>query len=70
MLKKAAKLISDKYRKKRGELFCKYLYPTEDSKILDLGSEDGRHIAMVVPFRKNVFIKKGLYYCTGLFYMI
>jgi len=30
--------------------------PTEKDKILDLGSEDGKYIASIVPFRENVYI--------------
>jgi len=37
-------------------LFHQYLHPTQQDKILDLGSEDGSSIANIIPFRENVFI--------------
>ena len=37
-------------------MFCRYLRPTEEDKILDLGSEDGSFIAATIPFRENVVI--------------
>lgn len=40
----------------RGDLFLRALTPTEDDQILDLGSEEGDHIAALVPFRDNVTI--------------
>jgi Methyltransferase domain len=43
-------------RSARGELFRKLLSPSEHDAILDLGSEEGDHIAGVVPFRANVTI--------------
>jgi hypothetical protein len=37
-------------------MFLSYLTPREEDKILDLGSEDGAHIAALISFRRNVFI--------------
>ena len=37
-------------------MFHQYLHPTQQDKILDLGSEDGSSIANIIPFRENVFI--------------
>jgi SAM-dependent methyltransferase len=47
---------SESRRHVRGELFLKLLAPTAQDSILDLGSEDGDHIAAIVPFRENVTI--------------
>ena len=43
-------------RRARGDLFRQLLAPTEHDTILDLGAEDGHHIAAVIPFRSNVTI--------------
>ncbi len=43
-------------RRRRAQLFWRYMRPTAGDRILDLGSEDGSHIASIVPFRDNVFI--------------
>jgi len=56
LIKKAEKIFSASSRKRRTKLFYDYFYPSEKHKILDLGSEDGSHIASITPFRKNVFI--------------
>ena len=56
MLAKVVQLFSQRSRAKRAGLFCGYLRPTENDKILDLGSEDGSFIAEIIPFRANVFI--------------
>jgi SAM-dependent methyltransferase len=56
MITKLAKAFSQKSRAKRSAMFLQYLQPTEQDKILDLGSEDGTFIAGIIPFRKNVFI--------------
>jgi len=56
MIQKVARVFSEKCRRKRAALFCRYLRPTEEDKILDLGSEDGSFIAEIIPFRENVFI--------------
>jgi SAM-dependent methyltransferase len=47
---------SESRRRARGELFRTLLAPTAQDSILDLGSEDGRHIAAILPFRDNVTI--------------
>lgn len=56
MITKLVRLFSQKYRAKRAALFRSYLRPTQQDKILDLGSEDGSYIANIIPFRENVFI--------------
>ena len=56
MIKKVAEIFSERCRAKRAVLFHQYLHPTQQDKILDLGSEDGSYIAGIIPFRKNVFI--------------
>jgi Methyltransferase domain len=43
-------------RAKRGRLFREYMSPSSADRILDLGSEDGSHIASIIPFRDNVWI--------------
>lgn len=43
-------------RKKRAKIFNNLFHPTKDDIILDLGGDDGGHIASVVPFRENVTI--------------
>jgi len=53
---KLALSFSERSRQKRAKLFHHWLCPTENSIILDLGSEDGSYIAEIIPFRKNVFI--------------
>jgi SAM-dependent methyltransferase len=56
MIKKLAAIFSEKSRARRAALFHQYLCPTQEDRILDLGSEDGSYIARIIPFRKNVFI--------------
>jgi hypothetical protein len=48
--------LSEQRRASRGAQFCELLQPTADDAILDLGSEEGGHIAAIVPFRENVTI--------------
>lgn len=48
--------ISRRRRGARGELFRELLQPTASDRILDLGSEEGDHIAATIPFRENVTI--------------
>lgn len=48
--------LSHRRRQARGELFRALLAPTEHDRILDLGSEEGDHIAAIIPFRENVTI--------------
>jgi Methyltransferase domain len=47
---------SEGRRLHRGEVFRTMLEPTDRDRILDLGSEEGDHIAAIVPFRENVTI--------------
>jgi hypothetical protein len=47
---------SARARRHRAEVFRQALHPTAADRILDLGSEDGGHLAAVVPFRENVWI--------------
>lgn len=56
---RAADLVSrysQRRRGERGELFRRMLMPSENDRILDLGSEEGDHIAAIIPFRRNVTI--------------
>lgn len=48
--------LSQKARQRRGELFRELFTPTENDRILDLGGGDGSHIAMIIPYRKNVWV--------------
>lgn len=54
------KVIANFYRKKaiqkRKRFFLNYLDPSVNDKILDLGSDDGSHLASILPFRENVHI--------------
>jgi len=56
MIKRLIKLFSERARRKRGYVFCKFIQPCENDKILDLGSEDGHYISSIIPYRKNVYI--------------
>jgi hypothetical protein len=56
VIEKVAEIFSERCRARRAASFCRYLHPTQEDKILDLGSEDGSYIAGIIPFRKNVFI--------------
>lgn len=56
MIKKIAKLFSRWSRNKRAKMFWEQMRPTKESKILDLGSEDGSHIANLIPYRDNVML--------------
>ena len=56
MIKRLYEGFSRTCRSKRAALFRRYMHPTEEDKILDLGSEDGRLIAETVPFRENVVL--------------
>jgi len=56
VIKRVAEVFSERCRTRRAALFCRYLHPTQEDKILDLGSEDGDFIAEIIPFRENVFI--------------
>jgi hypothetical protein len=57
--RRAAGLVagySTRRRLARGEIFRRMLSPSESDRILDLGSEEGDHIAALVSFRDNVTI--------------
>jgi hypothetical protein len=56
MIKKVAEIFSERSRTRRATLFCRYIHPTQEDRILDLGPEDGNYIAKIIPFRENVFI--------------
>ncbi len=56
MLKKIEKIYSKYARSNRGKIFRKYLNPTTDDKILDLGGGDGAHLAEIIPFRGNIYL--------------
>jgi Methyltransferase domain len=47
---------SESRRRARGALFRELLAPTSQDAILDLGGEEGDHIAAVIPYRSNVTI--------------
>jgi hypothetical protein len=51
-----AQHYSERARQRRARLFNDLLRPTPEDRILDLGSEDGTHVAQVVPYRSNVTI--------------
>ncbi len=55
-VKRAARNFSARARAKRAQVFHTLLTVSEQDRILDLGSEDGTHIASLVPFRANVWI--------------
>src|SRR3954451_20393933 len=48
--------FSQRARRRRAGLFWKTMRPRAYNRILDLGSEDGSHIAGLVPFREQVWI--------------
>lgn len=56
MLKRIARAYGQRSRARRGRLFHEYLHPIASDRILDLGSEDGSHIASIVGVRDHVFI--------------
>jgi len=56
MIGKLVGIFSKRSREKRAHIFLDYMGPSEEDKILDLGSEDGSYMASIIPFRKNVFI--------------
>lgn len=56
MIEILKRIYSRPAREKRAGIFIDYLKPSEDDKILDIGSEDGSYIAGIIPYRKNVFI--------------
>lgn len=56
MLRNVIDRLRERSREKRGYVFRKYLKPCKTDKILDLGSEDGSHIASLIAHRENVTI--------------
>lgn len=56
MIKILAKWFSKYSRRKRARLFWKHMQPNETTTILDLGSEDGSHIATLTPYRENIML--------------
>ena len=56
MIRRIVRAYSHRSRKKRGEIFLKYLNPSQKDKILDLGSEEGSLIASIIPFKKNIYL--------------
>jgi ubiquinone/menaquinone biosynthesis C-methylase UbiE len=56
MIAKVVQLFLQRFRKRRAMLFHRYLRPTQQDKILDLGSENGSSITNIIPFSENVFI--------------
>ena len=56
MVQRLVDWLRARSRRRRGRLFCEHLNPRESDRILDLGSEDGSHIASIIPYRKNVVI--------------
>lgn len=55
-LRSLALRASRRARAGRGRLFLATLAPTAADRILDLGSEDGAHMAALVPFREHLWI--------------
>ena len=56
MLARLALAYSKRSRAKRGRLFRELIPLSDDDRVLDLGAEDGSHIAALIPFRRNVWI--------------
>ena len=56
LVTRAALAFARRSRERRAVLFRRYLRPTEQDLILDVGSGDGAHIAQLIPFRRNVTI--------------
>lgn len=56
MLVELFNLYQRKARKRRAKIFNQLVQPTDNDTILDLGGNDGRYIASVIPYRKNVTI--------------
>ncbi len=56
MLRSLFEKVQERSRAKRAELFRRYLQPTPNDRILDLGGGYGDFFATVVPFRSNVWI--------------
>jgi SAM-dependent methyltransferase len=56
MIRSLASSISRGSREKRGKVFLEYLRPRPGARILDLGSEDGSHLASILPFRDGIVV--------------
>jgi Methyltransferase domain len=56
VVKKLATRYSHRARSRRALLLHERLRPSPNQRLLDLGSEDGEHIASIVPWRANVVI--------------
>jgi hypothetical protein len=56
LLTKAATAYSARQRQRRGAVFLERLHPAPADRILDLGSEDGAHIARILGRDYDVFI--------------
>jgi hypothetical protein len=55
-LKQAVLRASRKARAKRGELFRRLLPVSPEDKVLDLGGDDGAHIAAILPEHRNIWV--------------
>jgi hypothetical protein len=56
ILKQTVLELSRRARARRGELFRRLLQPAKDDKILDLGGDDGSHIASILPGYHNIWV--------------
>ena len=48
--------VQQHFRRQRAELFRRWMQPSEQDRILDLGGGYGDYFATVVPFRRNVWV--------------
>lgn len=55
-VRRIAATYSKRARRKRGEIFLTLLKPQPGDRILDLGGEDGTHIAELLSFREGVVV--------------
>jgi len=56
ILKQTVLELSRRARARRGELFRRLLQPSKNDKILDLGGDDGSHIASILPGYHNIWV--------------
>jgi methylase of polypeptide subunit release factors len=56
LLRQVVLTASWKARAKRGELFRRLLPVSPEDKVLDLGGDDGAHIAAILPEHRNIWI--------------
>lgn len=56
VLRQVALVYSRRARRRRDQIFLARLKPHPGDRILDLGGEDGTHIAQVLPFRDGVVV--------------